>query len=125
MVFNASKTEEVNFSTKRIKPSCPTLFLGNTEIERKSEHKHLGMILDSRLNFQSHICEAIMKARRGIGIIKYLSKHVSRDVLDQVYKPYARPHLDYGDIIYHRFDPYMSLDLTKKLGTDDCVIFTA
>ena len=115
MGFNASKTEEVIFSTKRMKPSHPTLFLGNTEIERKSEHKHLGMILDSRLNFQSHIREAIMKARRGIGIIKYLSKYVSRDVLDQVYKLYVRPHLDYGDIVYHRFDPNMSLDLTRKL----------
>ena len=115
MEFNASKHDKVIFSTKRIKPSHPTLFLGNTEIERKSEHKHLGMILDSRLNFQSHIREAIMKARWGIGIIKYISKYVSRDVLDQVYKLYVRPHLDYGDIVYHRFDPNMSLDLTRKL----------
>ena len=37
------------------------------------------------------------------------------DVLDQVYKLYVRPHLDYGDIIYHRFDPNMALDLTRKL----------
>ena len=51
----------------------------------------------------------------GIGIIRYLSKYVSRDVLDQVYKLYVRPHLDYGDIIYHRFDSNMSLNLTRKL----------
>ena len=101
MEFNASKTEEVVFSAKKQKPHHLNLFLGNTEIERKSEHKHLGLILDSKLNFQSHIREAIMKARRGIGIIRYLSKFASRDVLDQVYKLYVRPHLDYGDIIYH------------------------
>ena len=35
--------------------------------------------------------------------------------LDQVYKLYIRPHLDYGDIIYHRFDPEMHLEITKKL----------
>ena len=115
MEFNATKTEEVIFSAKRIKPHHPNLFLGDTEVERKSEHKHLGLILDSKLNFQSHIREAIMKARRGIGIIRYLSRYVSRDVLDQVYKLYVRPHLDYGDIIYHRFDPNMSLDLTRKI----------
>ena len=73
------------------------MFLGNVEIDRKSEHKHLGMILDGKFNCQSHIHEAIIKARRGIGIIKYLSRYVSRDVLDQVYKLYVRPHLDYGD----------------------------
>ena len=115
MEFNATKTEEVIFSAKRIKPQHPNLFLGDTEVERKSEDKHLGLILDSKLNFQSHIREAIMKARRGIGIIRYLSRTVSRDVLDQVYKLHVRPHLDYGDIIYHRFDPNMSLDLTRKL----------
>ena len=28
-----------------------------------------------------------------------IPKYVSRDVLDQVYKLYIRPNLDYGDII--------------------------
>ena len=115
MEFNAKKTEEVIFSAKRIKLHHPILFLGSTEVKRKSEHKHLGLILDSKLNFQSHIREAIMKARRGIGIIRHLSRYVAGDVLDQVYKLHVRPHLDYGDIIYHRFDPNMSLDMTKKL----------
>ena len=73
------------------------------------------MQLDSGLNFQSHVKEAIGKARRGIGMIRYLSKYVSRDVLDQVYQLYVRPHLDYGDIIYHKYDPKMSLSFTQRL----------
>ena len=81
----------------------------------KTEHKNLGMMLDSELNFQRHIREAITKARRGIRIIRYLSKYVSRAVLDQIYKLYVRPHLDYGGIIYHRYDPEFELDFTKKL----------
>ena len=63
------------------------------------------MILDSKLNLNSHVREVIIKARRGIGIICYLSKYVSRDVFDQIYKLYVRPHLDYGDIVYHKYDP--------------------
>ena len=47
--------------------------------------------------------------------MRYFLKYVSRDILDQVYKLYIRPHLDYGDIIYHRFDPNMSLALTRKI----------
>ena len=115
MLFNADKTEEVIFSWKRTKPHHPILKLGNEEVKTSSEHKHLGMILDHKLDFQSHIREVIVKARRGIGLIKYLSKYGSREVLDQVYKLYIRPHLDYGDIIYHRFDPEMHLEITKKL----------
>ena len=48
-------------------------------------------------------------------MIKYLSKYVSRDVLDQVCKLYVRPHLDYGDIIYHRHYPEMILNFTKRI----------
>ena len=56
-----------------------------------------------------------MKARRGIGIIPFLSKYATRDVLDQIYKLYVRPHLDYGDIIYHKYDPEFKLDFIKRL----------
>ena len=32
-------------------------------------------------------------------------------------KLYVRPYLDYGDIIYHKFDPELILKFTKKLET--------
>ena len=59
--------------------------------------------------------EKLVSARRGIGVIRYLSKYVSRVVLDQMYKLYVKAHLDYGDIIYDKVDPELSLDFTKKL----------
>ena len=62
------------------------LKLGLDEVARKEKHKHLGLILDSKLNFKSHIRQAILNARREIGMIKYQSKCVSWDVLDQVHK---------------------------------------
>ena len=86
MQFNADKTEEVIFSWKKSRPRHPVLKLWNDEIKTSLEHKHLGMTLDKKLGFQSHIREAILKAWRGIGMIKYLSKYISREVLDQVYK---------------------------------------
>ena len=60
MESNAKKTEEVIFFIKRAKPHHHNLFLGNTKVERKLEHKNFGLILDSKLNFQSHIREAII-----------------------------------------------------------------
>ena len=60
MKFNADKTEEVVFSCKRNKPVHPILKLGSSDISAKIEHKHLGMILDSKLEFQSHVGEAIV-----------------------------------------------------------------
>ena len=37
----------------------------------------------------------------GISILKFLSKYVPKDILNLSYKLYVRPHLDYGDVIYH------------------------
>ena len=64
------------------------------------------------------IRQALIKATRGTGIIPYLSKYVSRGVLNQIYKLYVRPHLYYDDIICHKYDPefkVFKLDFTKKL----------
>ena len=83
MHFNVDKTEEVICLTKRDKPLHDPLTLGTDDIDRQMEHKHIGIAL------------------------------VSRSVLDQVYKLYVRPHLDYDDIIYHRYDPEMILNVTK------------
>ena len=44
-----------------------------------------------------------------------MSRYAILEVLDQMYKLYVRPHLDYGDIIYHKYDPELNLDFTKKL----------
>ena len=58
-----------------------------------------------------------VKGRRETGIIRYLSKYVSRDpdVLDQICKLYVRPQVDYNDIIYHKYDPEYTLELIKRL----------
>ena len=40
---------------------------------------------------------------------------MARDVLDQIYNLYVRPHLDYGDITYRKYDPEFKLDFTKRL----------
>ena len=62
--------------------------------------KHLGIFLDEKLSFTKHIKEKISKAMKGIALLKFLSKYVSKDVLNMSYKLYVR-HLDYGDTAYH------------------------
>ena len=34
-------------------------------------------------------------------MIKFLSRYLPRNTLTELYKLYVRPHLDYGDVIYH------------------------
>ena len=64
--------------------------------------KHLGIYPDRGVKFSKQVKEAVLKALKGVSLLKYLSKNVVRNVLDRSYKLYVRPHLDYGDIIYHK-----------------------
>ena len=82
-ILTRRKSHPGNFSQKRTKPVHPPIFLNESEVKIKDEQKHLGMILDSCLNFSSHVREKVISARRGIGDIRYLSRYLSRDVLNQ------------------------------------------
>ena len=77
MKFNADKSEEIIFSSVRTQPFYPTVELGSQDIVRKNGHKYLGIILDSKLNCQSQVREAVIKARSRIGLIKYLVSFLS------------------------------------------------
>ena len=106
---------EVIFSAKKVKPNHPPIYFNGKEVVAKTKQKHLGFILDKQLNFNAHLKEVIGKAKRGIGAIKFMSRYVTRDVLDHMYKLYIWSHLDYGGILYHQYDPNFSLSLTRVL----------
>ena len=104
MRFNPDITKqaiEVIFSYKYKKENHPPLLFNNIPVARRESTKHLGIILDERLTFRKHIKEAILKANSGIALLKFLSRYVTRPVLDKTYKMYVRPHLEYGDCIFH------------------------
>ena len=137
MLFNPDKNKQaiqVIFSQKKDTLVHPPLFFSESEVVIKAEHKHLGMILYSKLTFSSHIKETIVKARRGIGNIRFLSKYVSRDALDQIYKLYVRPLNTLQRLLPVEHDEEQTQTrLTKNLagksfiigdGTDVYVTFT-
>ena len=118
MQFNPDVNKQavqVIFSQKRSKLFHPPLSLDGFSVPISDDHKHLGFFLDSELNFLRHVKEAITKARKGIGVIRFMAEYVKRDALDQMHKLYVRPHLGYGDVMYHRDDPEMDSSLTKRL----------
>ena len=83
------------FSAEKVEPNhSPIYFMGKVAVP-KIEQKHLRFILDEQLNFNAQFRKKIIgKAKRGIGVIKFMSRYVTRDVLDQMYKLYVRHYLD-------------------------------
>lgn len=50
---------ELLFSKKKIKADHPEIFFDKATVMKVEEHKHLGIILDSKLIFSAHIKSAI------------------------------------------------------------------
>ena len=103
MLFNLdpkTPAQEVIFSRKKQVQIHPTINLKNVEVERAPYQKHLGIILDEKLNFIQHIDSAISKINKGIAVIKKLRYSLLRKSLITLYKAFLRPLIDYGDIIY-------------------------
>ena len=58
MSFNPDprkQAQEVIFSRKINKPNHPSLNFNNTVVNQSTTHKHLGMILDTKLDFQEYL----------------------------------------------------------------------
>ena len=104
MSFNPDSQKqavELIFSTKRIEMNHPEIRFNNIPVIKVDEHKHLETILDSKLSFSAHIQAAISKTRKEVGLLKFLSKYLPRHNLNELFKLYVQPHLEYGDVIYH------------------------
>ena len=92
---------EVLFSQNINSPNHSPLYFNESSVFMVNVHIQLGLNHDPKLSFVSHINEKINKAKRLIGILKYLYKYLPMRTLDQMYKICIRPHFDYCDFIYH------------------------
>ena len=78
--------------TQNSLPYPPVKFNENN-ITKCSYQKHLGIVLDSKLNFNTHIDQKIKKCNKLIGLMKRLSVNLPRSALLTIYKSFIRPHL--------------------------------
>ena len=105
MLFNPDLSKqaiEICFSHKRENENYPSLVFNDTKVELANSQKHLGLILDSKLDFNEHIDNKTNKCNKIIGIMKRLSLILSRKSLLTICKSFVRPNLDYADIIYDK-----------------------
>ena len=96
------QAQEVIFSRKINKIDHPPLYFNQNLVKSSSTHKHLGMVLDTRLDFNLHLKNVQNKVNKTIGLLRKLQDTLPRTSLITIFKSFIRPHLDYGDIIYDR-----------------------
>ena len=97
MSFNPNLTkqaQELIFSRKVQTTNPPPLFFNKNVVPKTTLQKHLGMFLDSKLNF--------------------IEPFLPRAPLITIYKSFIWPHLDYGDMIY---DQTFNMSFQQKTET--------
>ena len=102
MSFNSDPSTQAHgviFSRKIRKTCHPSIYFSNKSVKQITPQKHLGMILDNKLNFQEHLKNILSKVNKTIGLLRKMQKSLPRGPLT-IYKSFFRPHLDYRDIIY-------------------------
>ena len=106
MLFNPDPNKqavEILFSKKQHeKDNYPRLNFNGDKVLTAISQKHLGLVLDSKLDFNEQISNKINTCNKIIGIMKKLPLFLSRKTLLTIYKSFVGPNLDYADIIYDK-----------------------
>ena len=96
----------------------------NNSVAKCLSQKHLGIVLDSKLKFNSHVDEKIKKCNKLIGLIRKLSVNFSRNALLTTYKSFIRPHLDYCNILYDKPNNENFQNKIEKVQYRTCLTIT-
>ena len=105
--LNPSKCHVISFSLRK-SPILATYMLDGTALQRRSETRDLGVILDSKLTFATHTDVTIAKANRMLGLIirsMQLSRQHHRANLHHktmlcTYYAHVRSILEFGCVVW-------------------------
>ena len=95
-----NKHKKLFFLVKQKKISHGPLNFSNNSVQQVQFQKHLGVYLDGKLDFRQYFQNMFKKINKTISLLRKLQSILPRAPLITIYKPFVRPHLDYGDILY-------------------------
>ena len=80
----------------------PPITFNNLPLKRVQSHKHLGLTLDSKVNFNEHFSSILSIVNKLTPVLRKLQTVLLRHSLLAIYKAFIRPHLDYFGAIYDK-----------------------
>ena len=99
--MNPSKTVVMMFyHPNRPPPRQPFIQLHGTTLSVVSQHKHLGLVLESSLRWTNYVDHIIRKALNKLHLIHRIRGTLSCSALCFLYKTYVRPIIEYASLPY-------------------------
>ena len=111
MSANPDKFQAIVLGMKN--PETMNFAVGNVTINPSQSVKLLGIEIDSKLNFDTHVHEICQKAARQINALKRLSKFLNLDSRMAIFRSFITSNFGYCSLVWHA----CSAKNTQKLET--------
>lgn len=101
LTLNMTKTEFMLIGSRQRLSTftgSPTNAINDVQVNQVTTAKSLGVIIDDKLHWNSHIEKLTKKAVSGIGAIKRERHLVPQRTLHLMYQALIQPHFDYCNI---------------------------
>ena len=111
------QAQEVIFSRKINKIDHPPLYFNENLVKSSSAQKHLGMILDTKLDFSLHLKNVQNKVNKTIGLLRKHQYALPRTSLITYFKSFIRPRFVYGDIFMIKHITLRFIKISNQFNT--------
>jgi ribonuclease HI len=118
--FSVAKCAIISFTRKRLIEIDPVIYLNGTRITLVNQYKYLGVILDSKLNWDAHSNHILHIINRKANLLKLLmsgKSTLNTGLLIRIYKALIRSKIDYGSIVLSSMNKSKLLKLEKSQNT--------
>ena len=103
MVLNPKKTESMVIATRQrhqLSPLALKLSVDSHPVAQVTEHRLLGVIIDSQLKWQSHINQVCKNVSRNVFLLSKLKQFVDKDTRKMFFNAHIRSHIDYCSTVW-------------------------
>ena len=103
MVVSPIKTKSMTIATRQkhqLPPLPLDLVLNGAEIDQVSEHRLLGITIDNKLRWVSHINNVCKTVLRRVFLLPKLRYIIDIDTRNLFFIAHIKPHIDYASIVW-------------------------
>ena len=100
LALNLKKTKYMVFTRQRIDLNETELSINKHTIERKSECRFLGVIMDEKLKWTAHITAVRTKMTRYLGVMFKIKSRLPIKVRIQIFHSFVQSHLNFCSLVW-------------------------
>ena len=103
LTLNMTKTEFMLIGSRQrlsTLTDSPTITIHDSQVSQVTTAKSLGVTIDNKLDWSSHIDKLTKKVTSGIGAMERIRHLVPQATLHLIYQALIQPHFDYCNIVW-------------------------